>query len=297
MYVLSYLLNYSITIASYCFPVYSMQFLTLLHYQIKLVIVSFSFLQAYLSLQCCLTSLISFYKAVMKALQRNLGLIRASLLPLELAEAWRAPGTFPRSEGMAAAGAESKISCPGCCPGLGMMAEQRGHPQSLGTAPSSLQALQFHLLPSCFYLFLFFPLFGKLSELQFFIHRCRNDLSPLFVESQISHRQKISPLICSTSDRTKATEKKSVSSVLSIKYSKERRSCGFIQLKGGLLRFVDLASVINKPKTSAIIEAISTFTSHETPFPLAPLGILRSPKKAELAFFLAGSVNPACQRC
>lgn len=52
MYLLSYSLNYSVAIASYCFPVYQIQFLTLLHYSIKLVIVSFSFLQAYLDLQC-----------------------------------------------------------------------------------------------------------------------------------------------------------------------------------------------------------------------------------------------------
>lgn len=162
-----------------------------------------------------LTSLISFNKAVMKALQRNLGLIRASLLSLELAETWGAPGTFSGSEGTADAGAESKISCPGCpgcCPGLGMMTEQRGAeqgtPRTWAQPPAHCRLYNFMTIAKLLLSFFsVFPLFEKLSEHQFFIHKCRNDLSPFFVESQIFHGQKISPLICSTSDRAKATAK------------------------------------------------------------------------------------------
>lgn len=112
-----------------------------------------------------LTSLISFNKAVMKALQRNLGLIRASLLSLELAETWGAPGTFSGSEGTADAGAESKISCPGCpgCwPGLGMMTEQRGAeqgtPRTWAQPPAHCRLYNFMTIAKLLLsFFLFFP--------------------------------------------------------------------------------------------------------------------------------------------
>lgn len=115
-----------------------------------------------------LTSLISFNKAVIKALQRNLGLIRASLLPLTLAETWRAPGTLSGSEGKADGGAETKISCPGCpgcCSGLGMVREQRGAGQ--GTPRTWAQPLAHCRLYSFVYCqasFIFFSFFPPLWE-------------------------------------------------------------------------------------------------------------------------------------
>lgn len=148
MCLLSYLLNYGITVASRCFPVYQIQFLTLLHYSINLVIVGFfpffSLIWA-CSAESHFTYLIqqSSDESLAKEPRVNQGFPPASGACRTLESSWHILRVW--RDGWCWSRVQNLLSW---LPWAGGDDRTLRDPQDLGT--SSLQPLQSHLLPSCF---------------------------------------------------------------------------------------------------------------------------------------------------